>query len=60
MSLILNPNLEERKRIGMEVKNNGGYCPCLLIKNEDTKCPCKDKRENKKCICGLFIEESEV
>lgn len=60
MELIINPNLEERKRIGAEVVANGGFCPCLLIKNEDTKCPCKQKREKQICICNLFVEkESE-
>ena len=52
----LNPNLEERKRIGKEVRDNNGYCPCLLERNEDTLCPCKDKREKEICICGLYVK----
>lgn len=36
------------------VQENDGYCPCMIAKNEDTKCPCKDKRENNICICGLY------
>ena len=40
---------------GLEKK--GGYCPCLIEKNEDTICPCKDVRETYECRCGLFIKE---
>ena len=39
------------------LKKKGGYCPCLLDKNEDTKCPCKDVRETYECRCGLFVKE---
>lgn len=38
---------------------NGGYCPCRITKNEDTKCMCKEFREQKDgmCHCGLYIKE---
>ena len=39
------------------VEENDGYCPCLVLKNEDTKCMCKDFREQKHpgvCHCGRF------
>ncbi len=39
------------------VKENGGYCPCALIKNEDTKCPCLNFRQSTKvgpCHCGMY------
>ena len=39
------------------VEENDGYCPCLVMKNEDTKCMCKDFREQKHpgvCHCGRF------
>ena len=42
------------------VKQNGGYCPCAIEKNEDTKCMCKDFREQEThglCHCGLYIKE---
>ena len=29
---------------------------CVIIKNEDTKCPCKNMMENSKCHCGLYVE----
>ena len=39
-------------------KNNGD-CPCKLEKNNDTKCMCKEFREQKEgyCHCGLYIKE---
>lgn len=39
------------------VKANNGYCPCAVIQNEDTICPCKDFREQTEpgeCLCGRY------
>lgn len=38
------------------VKQNDGYCPCAIQKNEDTKCICKEFREMESgvCYCGRF------
>ena len=38
------------------VDENDGYCPCLIGKTPDTKCMCKDFREQKEgqCHCGRF------
>lgn len=39
------------------VFQNNGYCPCAVLQNEDTKCPCKEFREQTepgKCHCGRF------
>ena len=46
----VNPNIKKL------VDDNNGYCPCLIQKNEDTKCMCKDFREQKSglCHCGRF------
>lgn len=33
------------------VHQNGGYCPCVVNKTPDTKCPCKAFREQTKCFC---------
>ena len=41
---------------------NNGYCPCQ-IQSKDTKCHCKDFRENKKsgepCICKIYIKKEK-
>lgn len=39
------------------VQANDGYCPCLIEKTPDTKCMCKDFRDQKTpgpCHCGRF------
>ena len=46
------------KEIREKLKANGGYCPCRVIKNEDTKCMCKEFREQEsgECHCGLYVK----
>ena len=42
------------------IKSTGGYCPCALEQNEDTKCICKEFKEQRipgDCHCGLFRKE---
>lgn len=53
----LNPNKNKVQEIRNKLKNNDGYCPCMIEESEDTKCPCKNMRENKICICGLYVKE---
>ena len=38
------------------VDANGGYCPCMVDKTPDTKCPCKAFREQTEgvCHCGRY------
>ena len=38
------PNSEEA---AAAVEANDGYCPCAIFKNSDSKCMCKDFREQK-------------
>lgn len=36
---------------------NNGYCPCAIYKTPDTKCMCKEFREQMEpglCHCGLY------
>lgn len=43
--------------VGELVRQNGGYCPCLIDRNQDTRCPCKDFREQTEpgpCHCGRY------
>jgi Ferredoxin thioredoxin reductase catalytic beta chain. len=54
----LNPNAAH---ILEKIKANSGFCPCSLVKTEDTKCICKKFREQNErgalgqCDCGAFI-----
>lgn len=53
-----NDDPELVKEIQSKLKSNNGYCPCSLIKNQDTKCICKNFRELEEgeCHCGLFVK----
>ncbi len=61
MKIIQNPDTEYAEEIKRRLRENNGYCPCSIVKNEDTKCRCKEFRnqvENSKageCHCGLWI-----
>lgn len=63
MRVKTNPDKEFVKEIKDKLKQNGGYCPCRLTKNKDTRCMCKEFRDmiaNGKagmCHCGLYINE---
>lgn len=52
------------KEIQEGLKARGGYCPCRVFKNEDTKCMCKEFREQIAdknfegyCHCKLYYKE---
>ena len=60
LKIIPNPNREEYDEITQAVKDNDYFCPCLLYRNEDTKCMCKAFKDmdNGVCICKLFIKKT--
>lgn len=62
MKIKLSEDKELVAEIRKKLKVSGGYCPCRLIQNEDTKCPCKEFREQTEvgeCHCGLFCKVEE-
>lgn len=57
LKIIKNPDEKEYKEITEDVIANDGYCPCLNQRNQDTKCICKEFREQKTegfCRCGRY------
>lgn len=58
MKIYLNSDGEYVKEIRQKLKENDGYCPCRLVKTEDTKCMCKEFREQEEgiCHCGLYVK----
>lgn len=65
MDIRFNENEEIVKTIKEGLKKNGGYCPCRLEKNEDTKCMCKEFKEQIKdpnfegyCHCLLYYKSN--
>lgn len=64
MKVKLNEDKETVAQIKEALKANGGYCPCRLEKTPDTKCMCKEFRdqiadENFEgyCHCTLYYKE---
>lgn len=51
----------KKKEILDALKANDNYCPCRVEKAPDTKCMCKEFREQKSgpCHCGLYIKYEE-
>lgn len=58
MRITINPDKKKAKVIKKALKNNNGYCPYALIQNQDTKCQCREFREQESgwCHCGLFYK----
>lgn len=60
MKVIKNPDTEFANSVQKEVKKNNGYCPCAIERNKDTKCMCKEFRDQVArgepgyCHCGLW------
>ena len=62
MKIVENEDKAHVSQIRTAMELNRGYCPCSFEKNADTKCMCKEFREQKTegyCHCGLYkkIEE---
>ena len=57
----INSDKKHVENIKTKLRENNGYCPCSLVKNEDTKCMCKAFREMEEgeCHCGLYIKTKE-
>ena len=45
MAVRLNEDKEIVARVQEGLRKKNGYCPCRLEMNEDTKCMCKEFRE---------------
>ena len=59
MSIKLSEDKEIVQEIREKIKENGCYCPCKIEKTDDTKCMCKEFREQEggECHCGLYVKE---
>ena len=65
MKAHVNPDKELANIIRQAVKDNQGYCPCVLnsIGKEEYKCICQDFLNNvpvgETCHCGLYIKDEQ-
>ena len=64
--ITLNPDNEVVKTVKEGLKARGGYCPCRLKQSEDTKCICKEFREQIAdpefegyCHCLLYYKSKD-
>lgn len=61
MKVIMNPNKVHADEMLKQLRLNGGFCPCALKKTDDTKCKCKEFRDQVEkgiegmCHCELYI-----
>lgn len=60
----LNDNAEVVRVVREGLARTGGYCPCRREQNEDTKCICREFREQMAdpdfegyCHCMLYYKE---
>ena len=67
MSIRLNDDAALVERIREGLRQKGGYCPCRLERTEDTKCICKEFREQMAdpdfegyCHCMLLYIEKDA
>lgn len=59
LKIKVNPDKEFADMIRQNIKDNDGYCPCSIKKSDDTKCMCKDFREQNHsgyCHCQLYYK----
>lgn len=66
MEIKLNPDKKIVDNIKEGLKKNEGHCPCRLERNNDTKCMCKEFREQIKdpdfegyCHCMLYYKKKK-
>ena len=62
MIIKINPDKEFVKEMREKLRENDGYCPCVIVKTPDTQCMCKEflEMEEGKCHCGLYTKIKEA
>lgn len=51
----LNPDKEYALKIMEGIYKKNGHCPCRVISDDTTLCPCDDFVQNNVCKCNLFV-----
>lgn len=60
LKIFPNPDKEVYESVTKEIKANDGYCCCRIVRNENTRCMCKDFKEQQvegSCYCERFIKK---
>ena len=65
LKITENPDAEVVKTVREGLRRTGGYCPCRLERTEDTKCMCREFREQIRdpafegfCHCLLYYKSN--
>ncbi len=53
----LNPDKEYVNKIIEGIHRKNGNCPCRVISDETTLCPCDEFVKDGICKCKLFIKD---
>lgn len=64
LNVSLNLSGEAAEKLRAKIKDNGGYCLCSLIKDDEHRCgPCSsflnDGQTDNVCHCGLYHKKIE-
>ena len=65
MKVHSTPDVEVRNLIIKGLRENDGYCPCIMNSKgkEEYRCMCEDFRKNvpvgETCHCGLYIKDEQ-
>ena len=66
MAVRLNENAEVVSTVREGLKRTGGYCPCRTQRSEDTKCMCREFKEQIAdpefegyCHCMLYYKTKD-
>ena len=56
--IVINGDSNVVAEVRKALAANEGYCPCKLVHTPDTKCMCRESREQPSgmCHCGLYIK----
>ena len=60
LKILKNPDTDTYNEVKKLVSANDGYCPCRLEHSANTKCPCKEFRDQTaegECHCGLYVKK---
>lgn len=57
--IIKNPDEHMYNYVTQAVKDNSGYCPCKLEHTPDSRCICREFKEQEtagECHCGRYVK----
>ena len=56
---IINPDRKVVDTITEGLFRKNGHCPCRLVQDDTTLCPCDDFIQNQNCVCRLYVKKED-